>query len=332
MLEGLAIGFTSELSSAELFWNGGCWESLVQSLIVRTLTVDIPSSVEGLDFSYIPIRFRTRSIKMLTIGFLGGGNMAGALIGGLLAGGPRSDLKVHVTDLHEDKLARLAALGAQTHSGVGEWAASCDLMVFAVKPQGMKTALASLMPFLNPDGAALTIAAGIEAAAYADWLNGYPLMRAMPNTPAMVGMGVSGLWIPAGISDTAANAARQVLAAAGKVIEVKTEADIDLVGAIPGSGPAYVFRFMEALEKAGIKRGLPPEAAHALALGTVLGAAVLADKSGEAFSKLRENVTSKGGTTAKALEVMNNRDIDGMMDEAVNAALKRTAEMKALFR
>lgn len=186
---------------------------------------------------------------MLTIGFLGGGNMAGALIGGLLAGGPRSDLKVHVTDLHEDKLARLAALGAQTHSGVGEWAASCDLMVFAVKPQGMKTALASLMPFLNPDGAALTIAAGIEAAAYADWLNGYPLMRAMPNTPAMVGMGVSGLWIPAGISDTAANAARQVLAAAGKVVEVKTEADIDLVGAIPGSGPAYVFRFMEALEK-----------------------------------------------------------------------------------
>ena len=99
---------------------------------------------------------------MLTIGFLGGGNMAGALIGGLLAGGPRSDLKVHVTDLHEDKLARLAALGAQTHSDVGEWAASCDLMVFAVKPQGMKTALASLMPFLNPDGAALTIAAGIE--------------------------------------------------------------------------------------------------------------------------------------------------------------------------
>ena len=165
---------------------------------------------------------------MLTIGFLGGGNMAGALIGGLLAGGPRSDRKVHVTDLHEDKLARLAALGAQTHSGVGEWAASCDLMVFAVKPQGMKTALASLMPFLNPDGAALTIAAGIEAAAYADWLNGYPLMRAMPNTPAMVGMGVSGLWIPAGISDTAANAARQVLAAAGKVVEVKTEADIDL--------------------------------------------------------------------------------------------------------
>ena len=239
---------------------------------------------------------------MLTIGFLGGGNMAGALIGGLLAGGPRSDLKVHVTDLHEDKLARLAALGAQTHSDVGEWAASCDLMVFAVKPQGMKTALASLMPFLNPDGAALTIAAGIEAAAYADWLNGYPLMRAMPNTPA------------------------------GKVVEVKTEADIDLVGAIPGSGPAYVFRFMEALEKAGIKRGLPPESAHALALGTVLGAAVLADKSGEAFSKLRENVTSKGGTTAKALEVMNNRDIDGMMDEAVNAALKRTAEMKALFR
>ena len=88
----------------------------------------------------------------------------------------------------------------------------------------------------------------------------------------------------------------------------------------------------QALEKAGIKRGLPPESAHALALGTVLALRYWPDKSGEAFSKLRENVTSKGGTTAKALEVMNNRDIDGMMDEAVNAAIKRTAEMKALFR
>ena len=189
---------------------------------------------------------------MLTIGFLGGGNMAGALIGGLLAGGPRSDLKVHVTDLHEDKLARLAALGAQTHSDVGEWAASCDLMVFAVKPQGMKTALASLMPFLNPDGAALTIAAGIEAAAYADWLNGYPLMRAMPNTPAMVGMGVSGLWIPAGISETAANAARQALAAAGKnvlLIDLDSQASLTIsVGMEPLEVPKTI---VDVLKKDG---------------------------------------------------------------------------------
>ena len=120
--------------------------------------------------------------------------------------------------------------------------------------------------------------------------------------------------------------------AAGDVVEVADEAGIDLVGAIPGSGPAYVFRFMEALQMAGERRGLGRDAARALALGTVYGAAVLARESGEPFSTLRENVTSKGGTTAKALEVMNARDIDGMMDEAVEAALRRTAEMKALFR
>ena len=236
-----------------------------------------------------------------------------------------------MTDLHEDKLARLAALGAQTHSDVGEWAASCDLMVFAVKPQGMKTALASLMPFLNPDGAALTIAAGIEAAAYADWLNGYPLMRAMPNTPAMVGMGVSGLWIPAGISETAANAARQVLAAAGKVVEVKTEADIDLVGAIPGSGPAYVFRLWSfgkrPASNGGFLRSLRMRW-RSVPFWALRYWLTNPEKLSPNFVKRYE----QRRYDCQALEVMNNRDIDGMMDEAVNAALKRTAEMKALFR
>lgn len=268
---------------------------------------------------------------MLTIGFLGGGNMAGALIGGLLSGGG-DDVRVHVIDRHADKLERLAALGAQTHLELGDWVTACDLMVLAVKPQGMKEALAPVAPLLNPEGAALTIAAGIEAAAYAEWLDGYPLMRAMPNTPAMIGMGVTGLWIPEGVAAEAAAAARRVLAAAGRIVEVDDEAGIDLVGAIPGSGPAYVFRFMEALERAGTKRGLSAESAHALALGTVLGAAALADRTGEDFGRLRENVTSRGGTTARALEVMNRLDIDGMMDEAVEAALRRTAEMKALFR
>ena len=132
------------------------------------------------------------------------------------------------------------------------------------------------MKLLNPKGAALSIAAGIEAGVLSGWLGGYPLMRAMPNTPAMVGAGIAGLWSPKGMDESLREAALRVLRAGGEVVEVRNESEIDLVGAIPGSGPAYVFRFMEALGKAGLKRG--------------------------------------------------------MMDEAVEAALKRTAEMKALFR
>lgn len=268
---------------------------------------------------------------MLTVGFLGGGNMATALVGGLLRG-EHADLTVHVIDHHPEKLEPLAALGAKTHLELGDWVTACDLLVLAVKPQTMQKALEPVKALLNPRGSALSIAAGIESAAISKWLGGCRVLRAMPNTPAMVGCGVSGLWIPEGTPEAAADAARRVLRAGGEVVEVDSEAGIDLVGAIPGSGPAYVFRFMEALEKAGLKRGLPEASAHALALGTVYGAAMLARASGEPFSRLREKVTSKGGTTAKALEVMNNRDIDAMMDEAVEAALKRTAEMKALFR
>lgn len=267
---------------------------------------------------------------MRTIGFLGGGNMAGAIIGGLLR---LDDAPViHVVDHNPAKLERLAALGSKTHEAPGDWITACDLFVLAVKPQGMKDALGPVKAFLNPKGAALTIAAGIESAAYAEWLSGYPLIRSMPNTPAMVGEGVTGLWVPEGIAPEHAEAAEFVLSAVGRVVRVAKEEDIDLVGAIPGSGPAYVFRFMEALQAAAVRRGMPEADAKALALGTVKGAALLAEASGKSFSELREQVTSKGGTTARALAVMNARDIDAMMDEAVGAAIARTLEMKAMFR
>ncbi len=267
---------------------------------------------------------------MLKVGFLGGGNMAQALAGGLLRCG--AAVQVHVTDRHPEKLAKLAELGALTHDALGGWVTGCDLMVLAVKPQAMKDAVAPLGGLLNPQGAILSIAAGIESAVLSEWLGGRSVIRAMPNTPAMVGCGVSGLWAPAGTAPEALAAARRVLEAGGAVVEVKNEEDIDVITAIPGSGPAYVFRFMEALEKAGLARGLDRDAAHALALGTVYGAAELARRSGEDFARLRANVTSKGGTTAKALEVLDARDIDGIVDEAVEAARRRSVEMKALFR
>lgn len=268
---------------------------------------------------------------MLTVGFLGGGNMAGALAGGLLAASG-GDVVVHVVDHHPEKLAALEGKGALTHRELGGWVSECGLMVLAVKPQAMKAAVAPLGALLGAGTAVLSIAAGIESAVLSGWLGGRAVMRAMPNTPALVGCGVSGLWVPDSAPAGAARAARRVLSAAGEVVEVEDESAIDLVTAIPGSGPAYVFRFMEALEKAALRRGLPKESARSLALGTVFGAAQLARTSGEDFSRLREKVTSKGGTTARALEVMDARDVDGMMDEAVEAALRRAVEMKALFR
>lgn len=268
---------------------------------------------------------------MRTIGFLGGGNMASAIIAGLsrLPDAP----VIHAVDPHPEKLANLArAYGARTHDAPGEWMTACDLLVLAVKPQVMKEALAPVRELLNPDGAVLTIAAGISSEAYAEWLPGYPVIRAMPNTPAMIGEGITGLWVPPGTDERHAEAAKWVLKAVGGVVEVSDESGIDLVGAIPGSGPAYVFRFMEALQRAAEHRGMPSDDAAALALGTVLGAAKLAASSGKPFAELREAVTSKGGTTARALAVMNERGIDQMMDEAVGAAIARTLEMKALFR
>lgn len=268
---------------------------------------------------------------MITVGFLGGGNMAGAIITGLAK--KLDPARIHVTDRHPEKLAALAErTGCSTHASLGPWVGECDLFILAVKPQGMKAAVEPLPPLLKKGGAALSIAAGIEAASLARWLGGYPVLRAMPNTPAMAGVGTTGLWAPADAAPEALDAARFALSAVGDVVEVDSEDGIDLVGAIPGSGPAYVFRFLEALERAGEKRGLSPEAAKKLALGTVYGAAVLAKESDEDFGKLREAVTSKGGTTAKALEVFNARGIDEIVDDAVEAALNRTAEMKALFR
>lgn len=264
------------------------------------------------------------------IGFLGGGNMAGAMIGGLLK--TTDPARIRVADRHPEKLAHFAEAGVRTYKGPGDWVTECTLLVLAVKPQNMKEAVAPYVPFLNPEGCALSIAAGIEASALSAWLGGYRVLRAMPNTPALVGCGMTGFWAPEGTPAEMLAAAETVLKASGDVVRVPDENGIDLVGAIPGSGPAYVFRFMEALEAAGLKRGLDAEAARSLALGTVYGAAMLARSTDEPFSRLREKVTSKGGTTAKALEVMNARDVDGMMDEAIEAALKRTAEMKALFR
>ena len=266
---------------------------------------------------------------MKKIGFIGGGNMRGAIIAGLVK--VFDPHQIHVVDHGREKLDALARLGVCAHEKLGEWACGVDFWVWAVKPQNMKESIAEIAPYVKKSAVSLTIAAGIESSSYRSWID-IPIMRAMPNTPAMVGSGTTGLWIPEGVDEESADLARRIFESVGRVVLVARESDLDLVGAIPGSGPAYVFRFMESLMKAGVERGLSPQDAKALALGTVYGAARLAFETGEDFDVLRKNVTSKGGTTAKALEVMNERGVDSMMNDAVDAALKRTNELKELFR
>lgn len=265
------------------------------------------------------------------IGFIGGGNMAQAIVAGLVKKMPATH--IHVIDRNEAKLRTLQTkFGVTTHTRLGGWVTDCDVIVLAVKPQVMAEALAPVRPLLNPHGFALSVAAGIEVASLRTWLGGYEVVRTMPNTPAKIGCGVTGLWMSAQADDKVKALSRFIVEAVGAVVRVEKERALDLVGAISGSGPAYVFRFMESMVKAAMTHGMSEQDARVMVVDTVLGAARLAQRSRRSLAALREAVTSKGGTTAQALAVMNARDIDTMMQEGVDAALRRTNEMKELFR
>lgn len=257
------------------------------------------------------------------IAMIGGGNMAGAIVAGLVANGfdPKN---IDVLDRNADKCERLARLyGVGTHEQGGPWLSSADIVVWAVKPQGLAKTIASLSDFLGKDVLYISIAAGIRAADIIRWQHSPRLVRVMPNTPALVKAGVAGMYVPAGLSDEDARNALEVVRAMGEVIPVPSEEQLDLLSTVSGSGPAYVFRFMEAMEAAAVKRGFDPQLARKMAILTVWGAAKLALESNEAPAQLRANVTSKGGTTAEALRVMQERHFMEMMDEAVQAAYDR---------
>lgn len=261
------------------------------------------------------------------IGFLGGGNMASALIGGMLERGfPAANIRV--VDLSDEGCARLRErFGVHAGGAIDDAFLGCDLLVLAVKPQVLKAAVAPLAGRLATQ-VVVSIAAGVRIADMARWMGGYcRIVRAMPNTPALIGAGVTGLFADEAVDPAGRAAAVGVLEAVGSVVWVDTEAQIDTVTAISGSGPAYVFRFIEALEAAGRARGFDEATARQLAIETVLGAARLAQGSDEGPAALRERVTSKGGTTAAALASF---EADGFMDvvaRAVAAAEARGREL-----
>jgi len=269
-------------------------------------------------------------LDTLTFGFLGGGNMASALIGGLVARGvPASAIRV--VDPFEDARQRLAqTLGVQTLAAPDAAFGASDVIVLAVKPQQFRDAVASLSPLLQ-NNLIISVAAGIRLQDMQRWMGTARLVRAMPNTPALAGMGMTGLAAAAGLSDGDRAIATAVAEAVGQCVWVEDDSQIDAVTAISGSGPAYVFYFIEAMERAATEMGLSAEQGRKLAVETFRGAAALAAESPEPVSTLRERVTSKGGTTYAALTSMDAGGIKDAFVRAMHAAAARGREMGAEF-
>ena len=267
----------------------------------------------------------------MKITFLGGGNMASALIGGLLNQGfPAGEIAV--IEINEESRARLEKdHRVRCYAEPDADALNCDALLLAVKPQQMRVACASLSPHLKQQ-LIISIAAGLRLSDLSRWLGGYDkLVRAMPNTPALISSGVTGLFALPSVSEAERLGAERVLQAVGSTLWVSDESQIDAVTAISGSGPAYVFLFIEALQQAALELGFTDRQARQLAIETTLGAAKLAAQSDEAASVLRERVTSKGGTTEAALLAMAARGVkDGIIAGAL-AANARGGELGELL-
>jgi pyrroline-5-carboxylate reductase len=264
----------------------------------------------------------------MKISFIGGGNMATALIAGL-AGKVAQAADIHVVDPNADALARLREqYGVTTSPDIGAAVAASDVIVLAVKPQQMRDVTVHLQSQLANKPLLLSIAAGIRGADLSRWLGGYgAIVRTMPNTPALIGQGITGMVAMAGVSAAQKDAADSIMRAVGQTVWLDEEGLIDPVTAVSGSGPAYVFYFLEAMQQAAADMGLSAEQGKALALATFTGAAQLAAQSDEPVDVLRQRVTSKGGTTYAAITSMEAAGVKEAIVAAMKAAAARGREL-----
>ena len=271
----------------------------------------------------------------VTVAFIGGGNMATALSAGLIRKRCAAD-DVLVIDPNEDIRNSWAEQGTRVATQADQQLSQHRVWILAVKPQVIKEVVLSCKPFLQPDTVIISVAAGISANHIAQWLGSEQqpcnrVIRCMPNTPALISCGVSGLMALDGVEERDKKLAEQLLGTVGETVWVENDDEIDAVTALSGSGPAYVFLFLEALIQGGIEQGLTAEQARKLALATLSGATQLAALSPETPATLRERVTSKGGTTAAALEVFQQQQFTSTVRAAMAAAKKRAAELAIEF-
>ena len=273
----------------------------------------------------------TSNANAAGIAFIGGGNMARSLIAGLIRDGVPGG-QIHVAEpVAALRQALAEEFGVNVHETAAQAGTHTALWVMAVKPQVMREVCAHLQPVAGTSTPlVLSIAAGITSAQLSRWLGGdAAVIRAMPNTPALLGAGVTGLYATSQVSSAQRTQAEQVLRSAGRTVWVEDEGLMDAVTAVSGSGPAYVFLLAEAMEAAAIAQGLPADSARTLVLDTVLGAARMLVETGEAPAHLRRRVTSPGGTTQAAIETFQSGGFETLTARAIAAAARRGAELSA---
>ncbi|QQZ36622.1 pyrroline-5-carboxylate reductase [Pseudomonas sp. Rh2] len=261
------------------------------------------------------------------IAFIGAGNMAASLIGGLRAQGLDAS-QIRASDPGAETRARVQAEhGIETFEKNAQAIDGADVIVLAVKPQVMKAVCEALSPDLKAGQLIVSIAAGITCASLQAWLGPRPVVRCMPNTPALLRQGVSGLYATQEVSDVQRQQAEQLLSAVGIALWLDEEQQLDAVTAVSGSGPAYFFLLIEAMTDAGEKLGLPRETASKLTLQTALGAAHMAVSSDVDAAELRRRVTSPAGTTEAAIKSFQANGFEAIVEQALEAAAKRSAEL-----
>ncbi len=267
---------------------------------------------------------------MQTIGFIGGGNMASSLIGGLIKQGSVAPSNLYVFEPnHEKALALRETFGINVAASNDELIRASEIVVIAVKPQVLESVLTpDASAFAAKHPLVVSVVAGITVDSIERWLDGeYAVVRVMPNTPALIGMGASGLYANARVSDVQRQTTTDLVNAVGKSAWVEREEDIDSITALSGSGPAYFMLFLQGLIEAGQKAGLSAETAKTLAVQTAAGAAQLVASSDISLQTLIDNVTSPNGTTEKALHSFNQNDLKGLVQQAFDAAKRRSEEL-----
>ncbi|MFA6903092.1 MAG: pyrroline-5-carboxylate reductase [Gallionellaceae bacterium] len=262
----------------------------------------------------------------MNICFIGGGNMASALIGGLLKRGFAA-AHIRVVEVNPENCTRLHnEFGVRASADLAAGVAHAEFIVLAVKPQQLHELALQLAPMLTAQ-LLISIAAGIRAGDLARWLGTKNIVRAMPNTPALIRSGITGLYAMPDVSAAHRHDAQTIMAAVGSTLWLESEAMMDAVTAVSGSGPAYVFYFIEAMQQAAVELGFNRQDARRLVLDTFMGAARLAEDSNEDAGQLRARVTSKNGTTERALLSMESNQVKQHIVNAVHAAAIRSEEM-----
>ena len=261
------------------------------------------------------------------IAFIGACNMAASLIGGLRAKGLEA-AQIRASDPGEETHARVSAEhGIEVFADNAVAIQGADVIELAVKPQAMKAVCEAIRPSLKPEQLVVSIAAGITCASMNNWLVAQPIVRCMPNTPALLRQGVSGLFATAQVSAEQRQQAQELLSAVGVALWLDEEQQLDAVTAVSGSGPAYFFLLIEAMTAAGVKLGLPADIAAQLTLQTALGAAHMAVSSDVDAAELRRRVTSPAGTTEAAIKSFQANGFEALVEKALGAAAHRSAEM-----